>query len=96
MRSVRFMGRLPALLLFGYVWLMIGYFLGTITLMGPIQWMVPLVKQSNPQGIEDVMVKGMIGLFVLAALVSWGATKAVRRCCKGYLVTGFLRLQQVI
>ena len=76
---------------------MIGNVLGTITLMGPIQWMVPLVKQSNPQGIEDVMVKGMIGLFVLAALVSWGATKAVRRCCKkGYLVTGFLRLQQVI
>jgi hypothetical protein len=58
--------------------------------------MVPLVKQSNPQGIEDVMVKRMIGLFVLAALVSWGATKAVRRCCTGYLVTGFLRLQQVI
>jgi protein tyrosine phosphatase (PTP) superfamily phosphohydrolase (DUF442 family) len=72
---------------------MIGYFFGTITLMGPIRWIVTLLKQNNLQGIEDLMVQGMIGLFVLtSALVSWGATKAIRRCSKGYLVTGFLSL----
>jgi phytol kinase len=59
--------------------------------MGPIRWIVILVNQSNLQGIEDLIVKGMIGLFVLvSALVSWGATKSVRRCSKGYLVIGFL------
>ena len=54
--------------LFLIIWLMTGFSLGTITLLGPVRWIVNFSKSVQfSQSIEDLLVKIIIGLFVLVS-----------------------------
>ncbi|GBD86752.1 hypothetical protein BMS3Abin03_00676 [bacterium BMS3Abin03] len=52
--------------LFLFVWLSTGFSLGTVTLLGPVRWVVNLSKSMRfSQTTEDLLIKIVILLFVL-------------------------------
>jgi protein tyrosine phosphatase (PTP) superfamily phosphohydrolase (DUF442 family) len=54
---------------FLYVWLMVGFFTGTVVLVGPVKWITGAVRAAGwTQGWEDTLLKGVILAFVAASL----------------------------
>lgn len=57
-------------LLFLYLWLMVGFFAGTLTLIGPVRWTTSLIRAWGlSQSTEDLIVKVIIALYVLLSIV---------------------------
>jgi protein tyrosine phosphatase (PTP) superfamily phosphohydrolase (DUF442 family) len=61
------------LVVFFYLMGTIGFFAGTLTLLGPVRWATSALRARGAgQGVEDLVVRGMILLLVAgAALVAW-------------------------
>lgn len=55
-------------LVFGYLWLMVGFTAGTAVLIGPVRWLAGLGREQGwAAGTEDIMVKSIIVLFVIGS-----------------------------
>jgi protein tyrosine phosphatase (PTP) superfamily phosphohydrolase (DUF442 family) len=53
-----------------YVWLLVGFIMGTAVLLGPVRWSTEAARQAGwNQQSEDVMVMAIIGAYVLSSLV---------------------------
>lgn len=53
---------------FLFLWLMSGFFLGTLTLMGPVRWAATFFRSSNFDGdYENLVVKIIIMMFVISS-----------------------------
>lgn len=65
------------LLLLVVHWLLIGFSLGTVTLIGPVRWITRFGRRLNwTQGTENAVV---IGVILLLVLVSFAATRLLMR-----------------
>jgi protein tyrosine phosphatase (PTP) superfamily phosphohydrolase (DUF442 family) len=54
---------------FLYVWLMVGFFTGTVVLVGPVKWITGAVRAAGwAQEWEDTLLKGVILAYVVASL----------------------------
>ncbi|HEY0021830.1 MAG TPA: hypothetical protein VGB24_02940 [Longimicrobium sp.] len=64
------------LVVFFYLMGTIGFFAGTLTLLGPVRWATSALRARGAgQGVEDLVVRGMILLLVAgAAFVAWKLT----------------------
>lgn len=63
------------LLFFGFIWGCLGFFLGCLTLMGPVRWVVSLARDHEfSDSAENWLVRAVILLFVIASF--WLARKA--------------------
>jgi len=67
---------------FCYVWLVVGFFSGTLLLVGPVRWITTYLRTGGyRQGTEDGVMIGVIVLFVLlSALLAWVVVKQMNRC----------------
>ncbi|HEX6322349.1 MAG TPA: hypothetical protein VFZ36_01385 [Vicinamibacterales bacterium] len=67
---------------FCYVWLVLGFFSGTLLLVGPVRWITTYLRTGGyRQGTEDGVMMGVIVLFVLlSALLAWIVVKQMNRC----------------
>lgn len=71
MSAPRGTGRLGEVLLFGYLWLTVGFALGTLTLFGPVRWVATLLRaRGAAQSAEDLVQRVVIGVFVLISLIT--------------------------
>lgn len=73
---------LKRLAIFGYVWLMLGFFTGTALLLGPVRWMTTMLRDRGyAQRTENIAMLVLIGAFVLssAALARW-IVRRTSRC----------------
>lgn len=58
------------LLSFLYIWLMVGFFLGTAVLIGPIRWLTAGIQRAGwPQTGENAIVIVSVGLYVIASFL---------------------------
>lgn len=82
--------KLAAALQFAYIWLMAGFFTGTLVLLGPVRWLTSVGRSTGwPQRMEDLAVSVLIILYViLSALLSWWLLGKVRRSEKSALRFG--------
>jgi protein tyrosine phosphatase (PTP) superfamily phosphohydrolase (DUF442 family) len=54
---------------FLYVWLMVGFAAGTLVLVAPVRWITDFAHGHGwSQGTEDVIMMGVIGLYLAASL----------------------------
>ena len=67
---------------FCYVWLMLGFFSGTLLLVGPVRWITAYLRNGGyRQTTEDAVMIGVIVLFVaISALLAWLAVRWMTRC----------------
>ena len=67
------------LVVFFYLMGTIGFFAGTLTLLGPVRWATSALRARGAgQGVEDLVVRGMILLLVGASgFVAWKLTTGV-------------------
>ena len=67
---------------FCYVWLVVGFFSGTLLLVGPVRWITTYLRTGGyRQGTEDGVMIGVIVLFVLlSALLAWIVVRQMNRC----------------
>ncbi|MEX2270312.1 MAG: hypothetical protein WD690_02490 [Vicinamibacterales bacterium] len=67
---------------FCYVWLVLGFFSGTLLLVGPVRWITGYLRTGGfGQGSEDGVMIGVIVLFViLSALLAWIVVRHMNRC----------------
>lgn len=67
---------------FCYVWLVLGFFSGTLLLVGPVRWITTYFRTGGyRQGTEDAVMIGVIVLFVaLSALLAWVVVRQMNRC----------------
>lgn len=67
---------------FCYVWLVLGFFSGTLLLVGPVRWITTYFRSGGyRQGTEDAVMIGVIVLFVLlSALLAWLVVRQMNRC----------------
>lgn len=67
---------------FCYVWLVLGFFTGTLLLVGPVRWITSYLRAGGfQQRTEDFVMIGVIVLFVaLSALVAWLVVRQMGRC----------------
>lgn len=74
--------RLRRLGTFCYVWLMLGFFSGTLLLVGPVRWITSTLRSGGyRQATEDAVMLGVIVLFVvLSAACAWLAARWMSRC----------------
>lgn len=74
--------RLSRLATFCYVWLVLGFFSGTLLLIGPVRWITTYLRTGGfRQGTEDGVMIGVIVLFViLSALLAWIVVRQMGRC----------------
>lgn len=64
-------------LAFLYMWLMIGFFLGTLVLIGPVRWLTSAVRQSGAgQSLENPLVIALVVVYVLFS--AWLAFRTSR------------------
>ncbi len=58
---------------FCYVWLMVGFFTGTLVLLGPVRWLTVAVRNAGwQQSNEDLAVRSVIAIYVVAsACAAW-------------------------
>lgn len=69
------------LAMFAWIWLMVGFAAGTVTLLGPVRWMTDVAREGGWQpGAEDALVRGIILLYVALsfALSVWLTGLATR------------------
>lgn len=61
-----------------FFWLMLGYFLGTLTLIWPVRWATNYsIEQKWSQSNQDLLVKGIIVLLIIISfIISFLFTKA--------------------
>lgn len=75
---------------FCYVWLMLGFFTGTLLLLGPVGWLTAAVRaRSWEQRAEDLLVDAIIALYVIASAgLAWRLVRRMDRCQtrRGWLV----------
>lgn len=78
--------RLKPLAAFCYVWLMVGFFLGTAVLLGPARWMTTAMRARGfDQRTEDLAMLAVILLYLVAsfalalAIVRWTGRCGMRR-----------------
>lgn len=74
--------RLSRLGTFCYVWLVLGFFSGTLLLVGPVRWITTYLRTGGfRQGTEDGVMIGVIVLFVLlSGLLAWIVVRQMGRC----------------
>jgi hypothetical protein len=74
--------RLSRLGTFCYIWLVVGFFSGTLLLVGPVRWITSYLRTGGyRQGTEDGVMIGVIALFViLSALLAWIVVRRMNRC----------------
>lgn len=74
--------RISRLGTFCYVWLVLGFFSGTLLLIGPVRWITAYLRtRGYRQGTEDGVMIGVIALFVLlSALLAWIVVRQMGRC----------------
>jgi protein tyrosine phosphatase (PTP) superfamily phosphohydrolase (DUF442 family) len=67
---------------FCYVWLMVGFFTGTIVLLGPVGWLTSAVRARGwAQHSEDLLVDAIILVYVVAsALLSVFLLRRINQC----------------
>ena len=67
---------------FCYVWLMLGFFSGTLLLVGPVRWITSYLRNGGfRQTTEDAVMIGVMALFVaISALLAWLAVRWMTRC----------------
>jgi hypothetical protein len=67
---------------FCYVWLMVGFFLGTLVLIGPAGWLANSLRARGwQQGSEDTAMIALIGAYVLAsAAIAFWIFRRMGRC----------------
>lgn len=81
-----------SLFLFLYTWLCSGFFLGTLTLLGPVRWLTSWGRESGwDQNIENWVVLGIILLlFVLSAAVARIILQFLENSKKTIFIAGIL------
>lgn len=64
---------------FGYVWLMVGFFTGTLVLLGPTKWITARFRGAGAdQGAENLAMYGVMAAFViLSFLLSLWLTRRI-------------------
>lgn len=74
--------RLSKLGTFCYVWLVLGFFSGTLLLVGPVRWITAYLRGGGyRQGTEDSVMIGVIVLFIaLSAVLAWLVVRQMGRC----------------
>jgi protein tyrosine phosphatase (PTP) superfamily phosphohydrolase (DUF442 family) len=67
---------------FCYVWLMVGFFTGTLVLLGPVRWMTTAIRARRwEQGNEDLAVQAVIVLYVIgSALIAGWLVRRINGC----------------
>lgn len=88
--------RLWHLIIFGFHWALIGFALGTITLIGPLRWMTRFTRRLQwSQGTENALA---IGVMLLLVLISFLAAALLLRLMKrvSRSVAGVLALATLI
>ena len=62
---------------FLYHWLVVGFFCGTATLIGPVHWVTAYGRaRAWDDGFESGVVRGVILLFIVgSALLAWGLAR---------------------
>ncbi|MCP5061863.1 MAG: dual specificity protein phosphatase family protein, partial [Ignavibacteriae bacterium] len=56
--------------LFSFVWFMVGFVLGTATLMGPVRWITNVLRSSSvDSSVENLLVNIVILLFVIISFI---------------------------
>ena len=75
-------GQLRRIGAFCYIWLVLGFFSGTLLLVGPVRWIVAYLRSGGfQQGTEDAVMIGVIALFVLvSALLAWIVVRQMGQC----------------
>lgn len=74
--------RLIVSLVFAYLWLMAGFFTGTLVLLGPVQWLASFSRGKGwPQTTENLLVRVAIALFIIgsALLAVWLTRLTLRK-----------------
>ena len=57
---------------FLYVWLMLGFFTGTLLLVGPVRWITAYFRDAGRESGENIAMLAVIALFVVvSALLAW-------------------------
>lgn len=74
--------RLRSIGTFCYVWLVLGFFTGTLLLVGPVRMLTAYLRGGGfQQGTEDLVMIGVIAFFVLfSALLAWVVVRQMGRC----------------
>jgi phytol kinase len=69
------------ILLFLFIWLMVGFTTGTGVLMGPVRWLAQAGREHGwAAGTEDLLVKSVIVLFVICSFfIALGLARTVSR-----------------
>ena len=67
---------------FAYVWLVLGFFTGTMLLIGPVRWITSYLRSGGyRQATEDYVMIAVIVLFVaVSALLAWLVVRLMGRC----------------
>src|SRR5688572_3300910 len=67
---------------FCYVWLMVGFFLGTLVLLGPVGWLTAAIRARGwEQHSEDLAVNSVILMYVVSsALIALWLVRRINRC----------------
>lgn len=67
---------------FCYVWLVLGFFTGTLLLVGPVRWITSYLRSGGyRQGTENSVMIAVIVMFVaVSALLAWLVVRQMGRC----------------
>ena len=81
MRSLN-RSRMKGTATFCYVWLTLGFFTGTLVLLGPVRWTTNVLRSRGfAQRTEDLAIDGIIALYVGAsALLAWWLVRRMSSC----------------
>lgn len=80
MTPERTRARIRHLAVFLYVWLMLGFFSGTLLLVGPVRWITAYFRREGSASAENIAMLGVIVLFVIvSAALAWLAVRQMGR-----------------
>ena len=84
------MGSVKKWILFGYLWLTVGFFTGTLTLLGPVRWITEMLRNAGyTQTIENGVVRVVMVVFVaFSALLAFQFTRWVGATQKRHVKIG--------
>ena len=61
---------LQNIILFAFIWLCIGFLLGSAILLGPVRWVVNFAKSNNfSQNTESILIKVLMIVFILVSFI---------------------------